>query len=129
MTRVQPPEQDGRRARVCPRALAEARGLEEDYVCCMESLLTHGNQRLVVAPHHILVELLLPLGQVTPLLLREMDGDVIERDRDLKTHDELSWDQLEGSHRPSAAESQGNEQPRPPGLARTPLPRTGVGKP
>lgn len=62
-------------------------------------VLTHGNQRLIVAPHHILVELLLPLRQVSPFLLREMDGDVIKRDRDLKPHNKVSLDHEAGSHR------------------------------
>lgn len=45
--------------------------------------IVHRNQRLVVAPHHVLVELFLPLGQVPPLLLGEVDGDIIEGDRNL----------------------------------------------
>lgn len=40
---------------------------------------TQGDQRLVVPLHHVLVQLLLPLLQLLPLLVVEIDGHVVKR--------------------------------------------------
>lgn len=58
--------------------------------------LTQGDQCLVVAPHHVLVELLLPVLQLAPLLIRKTQGHIIKGQRCLKPVSHLLTHTLSG---------------------------------
>lgn len=92
--------------------------------------LTQGHEGLVVLLHEVVVKLLLPLVQVLPLVLGEVDGNVDEGHRNLGRV-ERSWDAapppLLGPRGPPDLEpSTRSAGPPPPTLPAQPSPPLAV---